>query len=544
MKNPGSNALPTAPLSDEHGSPPASVLTGGRLLARNAVWNLVGSGAPIAVAIVCLPVIKTTLGTDRLGIISLAWALVGYFGIFDLGLSRALTKLVAERLGAKRLEEIPEMIWTALILMGGVGVVSSVVALLLVPWMVQHPLKIPTELRVETTQAFYWISFSIPIVVMTAGLRGVLEALQRFRLATAIRVPMGVFTYLGPVLVLPFSHSLATIVAVLVLGRTVAGVAHLWACFRAVPSLKSSFAFYFSSVGPLFRFGTWMTVSNLVSPFMISFDRFLIGSLISVSAVAFYAVPYEVVIRFLLVPGAVVGVLFPAFSTTLVSDRARLIFLFESGVKHIFLALFPVILILIAFAPEALHFWLGDEFARQSAPVAKILAIAIFINSLGQVPFALVQGAGRPDITAKLHLVELPIYLAALVLMAKSMGIRGVALAWLLRVVIDSGFLALFSWRLLPENRFVLTKLPFLAGGAVAVFTAAAFLNGVPVKIIFSAAGCVLVMAAMWRWVMTPREMMALRSGMRSRSPFASICLIVSSTTAKPSSNSPMAMSP
>ncbi len=57
-------------------------------------------------------------------------------------------------------------------------------------------------------------------------------------------------------------------------------------------------------------------------------------------------------------------------------------------------------------------------------------------------------------------MIELPIYLLSLVFMAKSMGIRGVAIAWLLRVVIDSGLLFLFSWRLLPENNFVIKKLP------------------------------------------------------------------------------------
>ncbi len=493
--------------------PPANTLTSGRLLARNAVWNLIGSCSPILVAIVCLPVLKTTLGTDRLGIISLAWAIIGYFGFFDLGLSRALTKLVAEKLGAQRLEEIPAMVWTSLFLMGGIGVVSAIIAFLLVPWLVQRPLKIPLELRSETKLAFYWISLSIPVIVVTAGLRGVLEALQRFRLATAIRIPMGIFTYLGPVLILPFSHSLVPIMAALVLGRTVAGVAHLWACFRALPSLRKSCAFHGSSVGPLFRFGTWMTVSNIVGPLMVSFDRFLIGSMISVSAVAFYSVPYEVVTRLWLVPGALVGVLFPAFSTTVVSDKARLVFLFESGTKYIFLALFPITLILITFAPEALQFWLGSEFARQSAPVAQILAIAVFINSLGQLPFAHVQGAGRPDITAKLHLVELPIYMAALVLMARTMGIRGVALAWLLRIIIDSGLLAIFSWRLLRQNHFVISTLPMLVAGAVAVLTCAAFLHGLPGKIIFSIAACVLVMLGMWRWMLTPREKLAVRSG-------------------------------
>src|SRR2546422_5527603 len=40
-------------------------LTGGRLLARNTVWNLVGNGAPMAVAVFCIPILIRGLGTDR-----------------------------------------------------------------------------------------------------------------------------------------------------------------------------------------------------------------------------------------------------------------------------------------------------------------------------------------------------------------------------------------------------------------------------------------------------------------------------------------------
>jgi O-antigen/teichoic acid export membrane protein len=58
--------------------------------------------------------------------------------------------------------------------------------------------------------------------------------------------------------------------------------------------------------------------------------------------------------------------------------------------------------------------WLGAEFSGNSSAVLRWLAIGVFINSLGQVPFALLQEVGRPDITGTLHLVELPLYLAAM----------------------------------------------------------------------------------------------------------------------------------
>lgn len=493
----------------------ATTLTSGRLLAKNAIWNLVGTASPAFVALICLPILKAKLGVDRLGIISLAWVLIGYFGLFDFGLSRALTKLVAERLGQQREDEIPGLVWTSLFLMAGLGVAGAVATFILAPWLVYHPLKIPVELQHETIAAFYWIALSLPILILTAGLRGVLEALQRFRLATAIRIPMGIFSYLGPVLVLPFSHSLVPVMAVLVVGRVIAGVVHLWACYYTLPSLRGSFVFHASSVGPLFRFGSWMTVSNIIGPLMVSFDRFFISALISVSAVAYYAIPYEMVFRLSLIPMAICAVLFPAFSTTHESDRARLVVLLESSVKYIFFILFPIVLLLITFAPEGLQLWLGADFARQSAPVAQILAIAIFINGLALSPFAHVQGAGRPDITAKLHMLELPIYALMLFLFAKNLGIRGVALAWLLRVVIDTALVSFFSWRLLRENVFVVTRLPGMLAGAMAVFWAAAYLNGLPTKIVFVTAVLGITMALLWRWGLSPREKRMLRGGLR-----------------------------
>src|SRR5438876_3369213 len=70
-------------------------LTSGRLLARNTVWNLLGSGAPMLLAVFCIPILIRGLGTDRFGVLTLAWALIGYASLFDLRLRRALTPLVA-----------------------------------------------------------------------------------------------------------------------------------------------------------------------------------------------------------------------------------------------------------------------------------------------------------------------------------------------------------------------------------------------------------------------------------------------------------------
>lgn len=486
--------------------PDVTRLISGRVLARNAVWNLIGVASPALVAIVCLPILKRALGTDRLGVISLAWVVVGYFSVFDFGLSRALTKLVSEKLGSRQTAEITPLIWTALFLMTGLGLIGGLAAFFLSPWIVRTFVKVPPELHRETLQSFYWLCLSIPIVIITAGLRGVLEALQRFRIATAIRVPLGMFTFLGPVLVLSFSHSLVAIVAVLTVGRGLAGIAHLWACFHAWPGLRNECRFRSGLVGSMLHFGGWMTVTNLVGPMMVTFDRFLLGAFVSVSAVAYYAVPSEMVNRLLLFPITLTGVLFPAFSTAHAADRERLSFLFESTLKFVFIILFPVILVLVALAPELLRIWLGIDFAQNSATVLRYLAVAVFIGSLAQVPFAYLQGVGRPDITAKLHLIELPLYFALLFTLVQWFGIRGAAIAWLLRVSLDALLLFWFSFRRLPRSEFLKTRFPLLGAGGLLVVAVTTWHFGLISKLFLVTGMCAAFLPVAWFQILSPRE--------------------------------------
>jgi O-antigen/teichoic acid export membrane protein len=166
-------------------------------------------------------------------------------------------------------------------------------------------------------------------------------------------------------------------------------------------------------------------------------DRFLIGSLISLAAVAYYATSYEVATKLLILPAAVVSVLFPAFSTALVSDRKKAGELFRYSLRLIMMSLFPLSLTIVLLAKDGLAFWLGLEFATKSFAALQWLAVGAFTNGVAFVPFCFLQASGRPDLTGKLNLLELPIYLVALWYFTAHYGIIGAALAWALRVTVD-----------------------------------------------------------------------------------------------------------
>lgn len=483
-------------------------------LARNSIYNLLGQGVPFLAAVIAIPLLIKGLGTDRFGVLTIAWMVIGYFSLFDFGLSRALTQVVAERIGVSRDTVAPPLVWAALALMFVLGLVGMVVVGLIAPWLVLSVLKIPGPLQVETLHAFYMLAAAIPMVVVTAGVVGILSAFQRFGVLNAIRVPMGLYTFVAPLAILPFSQSLLWVTAVLVAGRLLAGVAYFWACRDVMPPVRRGLVQQYEVIRPLFRFGAWMTVTNVVSPLMQYLDRFVVGAIVSIAAVAYYATPYEAVTKVLIVPGAILGVLFPAFAASYRQDHGRMVQLYTRGTKYISLILFPGILLVAAFAFEGLRLWLGDEFARQSASVMKVLAIGVFINGIAQVFATLVQGVGRPDLGAKLHLIELPIYLPMLWLAIHRFGILGAALVWTSRVALDGILLFLLASRFLGDNAVLVRRMTFGLLAALAGLILPLLVADLICRAATVAAILVVFVVAVWTSVLDDQERNMIRDRM------------------------------
>ena len=462
-------------------------LTSPRLLARNVALNALGWLLPMLLALGAIPVLVRALGPARFGVLSLVWTLVGYFSLFDLGLGRALTQLVAERLGRDERDQLPGLVWTATWLLVPLGIVGGAAVALLAPWLVERVLRVPPALRQESVAAFRWIGLAVPFTVSTAGFRGVLEAVQAFRRINALRVPLALITFVGPLLVLPFSRSLAPSVAVLAVGRVVLWGAHVHASRQAFEPLRRARAPERHHLRPLLSVGGWMTASNVVSPLMYSLDRFAVAALLSVTAVSYYATAYEAVTRLWVVTSILLPVLFPAMGVALQRDRAHAALLLDRGARVTLGAVFPAALALSAFAPEWLTVWLGPAFGANAAVLAQGLAAAVFVNVAGQMAYTVLQASGRADVTGRLHLLELLPYLGALWLLLQGAGTTGVVIAWGLRVLVDTALLLRAASAVQPECAAALRRLAWRTAAGAPLVLAPAWIPTVGGRTAFAA---------------------------------------------------------
>ena len=412
-------------------------------LVRHSLYNLLGLGLPLVVAVFCIPVLIRELGEARFGLLTLIWAVVSYFGLFDLGLGRALTQLLAVAMAENDEKRAGPLVATATALMAGLGIFAGLLMALLAPWGVGMIQSVPDQQ--EAVNAVLLMALAMPAIVLTSGFRGVLEARHAFGIVNAIRLPMGLFTFLGPVVVVLYgSTRLDVVTAVLAAGRIVACAVHAWYAWRVLPDGHGRLAIEKTLLRPLCVSGGWLTLSNIISPFMGYVDRFIIGGVVSAAAVAHYTTPQEMITKLWIVPGALTAVLFPAFATDVTKRDGKTRPLFAKAVHWLFLTLFPITLLLALFAHEILTVWVGAEFALQSAILMQIFAAGILINCLAHVPFTLIQGAGQPRIVALIHTIELPFFLLALWGLTLHYGVLGAALAWLLRMSVDTLLMFIF----------------------------------------------------------------------------------------------------
>lgn len=431
---------------------PNPLLFNGYRIARNGVLSLLSQVVPGVAGIVCIPVLVRRLGDERFGLLTVLWLGIGYFSLFDFGLGRAVTKSVAEDLGRGDTHAAARAARTALWLLVALGVFVGCGCAVMTPLIAGHLLRISEAGRPEAVRALFLLSLAVPLVVVTTGARGILEAAQKFDLVNAVRMPTGVLSFVGPLLVVKFGGGLPSIVLVLIVLRVVGLIVYLLAGLRELPLPVGSKSIDRSEASRLISFGSWIAVSNLISPLMTAADRFVIGSALSVAAITYYATPFEAVSKVLLIPGAVSMVLFPAFASAAAHDRARLQLLYNRGFWISVYLVLPAIAVLILLAPELLTLWLSAAFAERSTYIARILSLGILANSAAQIPYSLLQGIGRSDVTAKLHLSEVGPYVLLLFTLLHFFGLPGVAVAWAARAIADLIILLLYCSRLVKAK--------------------------------------------------------------------------------------------
>lgn len=417
-------------------------------LKKNTIWSFIGSVAPMLLGLATIPYLLKQIHVEAFGILTLVWSLIGYFSVFDFGIGRALTHQVSSCLSMGIEENLPSIIKTGLLFMLATGVFGGIILAIASPQLGSHWLNVSKSLEIDTIRCLFIASIGIPLTTITSGLKGILEGYEDFKSASILRIILGISNFGLPALTVMFlDKSLELMVLSLVFARFIVLIAHLVVINKriSIHQLMQSHLADKKNIKSLLSFGAWMTLSNIISPLMVTADRFIISFMLGAGLVAFYTVPFDFIVRLLIIPAALTGVLFPRFTYLFQNDISQIKLLYKKSFVLIFSVMGLISLGLIIGSNFGLTLWLGQNFAKNSWLIASILAIGLLFNSLAQIPHAAVQASGGVKITSLIHLAEFIIYIPLLYGALHFYGLIGAAVVWVLRVFADLIVLSVYA---------------------------------------------------------------------------------------------------
>ncbi|WP_165741445.1 flippase [Candidatus Thiosymbion oneisti] len=407
-------------------------------IRRNTTYNLLGAAIPFPVSFVTVPIYIGLIGEARYAVLAIAWLLLGYFGLFDLGLGRATAQRIAA-LGNAAAEERTRTFWTALIVNLGLGIIGGLLIWPAAAYFFENLFKIEDALRPEIEAAVPWLILAVPMATTSGVLTGALQGRERFLELNLISVSGTVLFQLLPLFaVVVWGPELGVLLPAVLAARLFTLLMLFQRCRRhlfrgCVVAISSEHA------GHLLRFGGWVTVTAFVDPLMVIFDRFVIGAVLGAKSVTYYTVPFQLAERGTIIPSALISALFPRFAAVTRKEEEHLA---QEGMCLLAVVMTPLVAAGVLLMEPFLAWWIGPVFAEQSTPVGQVIFLGFWVRNFVSIPLSQLQSRGRPDLVAKCHLVEVLPYFGLLYLGLSELGLVGVAVAFSLRAVADFVLLA------------------------------------------------------------------------------------------------------
>lgn len=464
-------------------------------IRRHTLYNLLGSVIPLAVALVTIPIYLGLIGEERYGVLAIAWLLLGYFGLFDLGLGRATAQRVAALRDGTPAQRA-EIFWTALTLNVGLGVIGGLLIWPIAAYFFGHVFKVEDALRPEIRAAVPWLILAVPMATLSGVLSGALQGRERFFELNLISVTGTALFQLVPLAAAKLWGADLSVLLPAALFSRLFTLLVLFAHCRRHIILGHAPTFAHGQVGPLLRFGGWVTVTSFVGPMMVTLDRFIIGAIAGAKAVTHYTVPFQLGERTTIISSALSSALFPRFAAASPQEALRLA---QEGLRTLLVVMTPLVAAGVLLVEPFLAWWITPAFAGQTVRLGQILLLGFWANSLAVIPYAQLQARGRPDLVAKCHLGEVLPYFGLLYLGLTTLGTAGAALAFSARVAVDFALLAGLAGILRSALRSLWQPTVVLAA-ALLIGTQTA--PGKPVW--FGLVACQLFLTMAWAWWQAP----------------------------------------
>jgi len=417
-----------------------------RRFVLNVLWNWLGTGASLFIGFVLSPYLILKLGPDGYGVWAITFSLVEYYWFFDLGFRSATVKFVAHYSATNEPDNVRAVISTVFIYSAAAGVLILTAAIAF-GGSVERFFQIPPGLRANFRTLVIVITLSWCLGLVFNIFNASLEAVQCFEYSNKASIVSATVRAVGQAVLLYLGYKLIALGVVVVISQAI-GYYINYLYFRKIfPTQRISFRFArLSMLRRMASFGMHTFLMTISTQLLNQSAPLWIGHFRTAAFVGYFNLP----VRLLQYTVELVGRIGIVTNTNAAELAARGSFeaLAELAVytnRYCLVIFMPLAILLWTHGPQLFVFWVGAQFAAQSAPVLPMLLVGYVIGVVGQYSASmLLQGLGRHQRYARSLLCEAVGGFVLLWFVVPRWGIVGAAWVVAALMILNRGLVA--SW--------------------------------------------------------------------------------------------------
>jgi O-antigen/teichoic acid export membrane protein len=434
----------------------------------NAIANLMGGVFPALATIATIPYIVAHLGDSAYGVLVLVTSIMGYFALIDINVTAGSVKFVAEHHARGDHQKVHQVITFGLWVYLAIGLIGMIGLWGGAQLMIEHLFKIPPELQPQAAGALRWAALGFLLGQLQTYLQSVPQSLQRYDISGRIEAVFGMLVPVLTVVLLAMGMGLVEVVILRVVASLFHGLSLVVAIKRLMPDFKLEKPSSEVRHGVL-SFSAFSFLSRLASLTYTHADKLLIGAMVSVQQVTYFAVASTVANRVLSLTARLSSVIFPVASALAASrEMKQLESVYLQASRYMFFINGAAVVLLACFAEPILRLWMGAEFAKHGALIMAVVALSQFVDSLTNIPSLVNDGLGHPRVSGLFAVTRALLGLALLYVGVAWLQADGAAWAhFVASVIMTAVFVLYVHGRTVPIALSHVVRQSFSAPGAV-----------------------------------------------------------------------------
>ena len=414
--------------------------------SRSALFGFLSWMLPLGLTLFATPMVVRHLGFEEYGLYALVLGFISYS--FTISIGRAVTKYVSEYRASEQTEKIREVLAATLWINFIVGVLGIFTLCFFARFIVVALYDIKPEMQENAVVAFYIASATIFFVMQAQIFSGVLQAVHRLDIFSIITTIVSVLGVSGNVVIVLLGFGVKELLVWNLVNTTSSCIWFYLAGKRLLPEAKWGIKCSREVLITVAKFVSGIAASQLISNFLLLFERGLITRELGTENLTYYVIPMNLAGQIHIFSSSLLLMLFPLASelgARLEIERLRAIY--EQTSKYLFAVVSFIVVSMAICGHEFFSLWLGSEFADKAFYVVIIQAVTFGTIALGIVAWQFMEGLGYTQKNALMAIVWVALSLFLMIIFISPLKLEGVGLGRMF------GCISVLIYILVVENK-------------------------------------------------------------------------------------------